>query len=130
MNNPLLLYMFSANYLLLLILILQWAFEVQDNQVVNMVVICFYDVIIDGFQIFPNWHRRQMLLIDEILRIFYDEADLWHIEIYQHAIRPEHMKRKATLPFYVCELLMIEKYYGQFGVQATYFDRETVRRSQ
>lgn len=57
-NNPLLEVMFSANYLLMLILILQWAFEEQDNQVINMVIICCFDVIVDGFQIFPSWHRR------------------------------------------------------------------------
>jgi hypothetical protein len=50
--------MFSANYLLMLILILQWAIEEDDNQVINMIIICFFDVIVDGFQIFPSWNRR------------------------------------------------------------------------
>ena len=129
MNNPLLLYIISANFLLMLMLILNWAFEESDNQIINMVIICFFDVIVDGFQIFPNWQRRQMLLIDEILRIFYGEADLWHIEIYQQAFRQENFKRKTALPIYISELKMIEKYYGKFGVHATYFDRETVRKS-
>jgi len=55
MNNPLLLYIISANFLLMLMLILNWAFEESDNQIINMVIICFFDVIVDGFQIFPNW---------------------------------------------------------------------------
>ena len=79
--------MFSANYLLMLTLIMQWAIEEEDNQVINTVIICLFDVIVDGFNIFPSWNRRQMLLIDEFLRIFYGEADLWHVEIYQYAFR-------------------------------------------
>ena len=57
-NNPILLYMFSANYILLLIIILQWAVDEEDNQVINMVIICFFDVVTDGFAIFPSWNRR------------------------------------------------------------------------
>ena len=87
LNNPFFLYMFSANYLLMLTLIMQWAIEEEDNQVINTVIICLFDVIVDGFNIFPSWNRRQMLLIDEFLRIFYGEADLWHVEIYQYAFR-------------------------------------------
>ena len=94
LNNPFFLYMFSANYILMLILVLQWGLQEDDNQIINMVIICFFDVIIDGFRIFPNWNRRQLLLVDEFLRIFYGEPDLWHIEIYQYAFRQEHCKRK------------------------------------
>jgi hypothetical protein len=70
-----------------------------------------------------------MLLIDEFLRIFYGEADLWHLEIYQYAFRQENFKRKVPLPIYISELKMIEKYYGKFGIHATYYDRETIRKS-
>ena len=95
-----------------------------------MVIICFFDVVTDGFAIFPSWNRRQLLLIDEFLRIFYGESDLWHNEIYQYAFRrQENFKRKVQLPLFISELKMIEKYYGKFGVQATFYDRETVRKS-
>lgn len=57
-----------------------------------------------------------MLLIDEFLRIFYGECDLWHYEIYQYAFRTENFKRKTPLTTYISELKMIEKYYGKFGV--------------
>lgn len=57
-----------------------------------------------------------MLLIDEFLRIFYGESDLWHLEIYQYAFRQENFKKKTALPTYISELKMIEKYYGKFGV--------------
>ena len=48
----------------------------------------------------------------------------------KYAFRKENFKKKTALPTYISELKMIENYYGKFGVQATFYDRETVRKSQ
>jgi len=56
-----------------------------------MGMICLYDIIMELFDLVPNWRRRQFLILDEIINIVYGNNDLWHEEFYNIAFSKEKL---------------------------------------
>lgn len=71
-NHPLWAKMLTCNYIFILFNTLFIGTQNSDHQLVNMAIICFLDVLIEFFNIVPSWRRRQMLVLDLLIRILYD----------------------------------------------------------
>jgi len=56
-------------------------------QLLNMTFVCFFDVIVEAFlsDLFPNWKRRQLLILDDFLRFIYGNSELWNSQVYLSA---------------------------------------------
>lgn len=79
---PLFSHIKNAHYILRMMIILKWGIEQNDNAHINMAMICLIDAVCEVLQLIPSWHRRQFLIIDEVLRILLRESELWHIDMY------------------------------------------------
>lgn len=78
-DRPYFSHIITSNYLLILMLCLMLGFDHRDNQLINMAVICTLDVVVELFDLVPNWRRRQLLILDELIQIVYSKKDLWYI---------------------------------------------------
>ena len=111
---------------------LQWAHEMKETELVNAAIICIYDSLVEMFRIFPSWRRRQLLLFDEFLRIFYGEQDLWPLELYQFSFQPDKFKKKVQLHVFVSELKLIGKCYGNstYVSESLAHDRQILKEAR
>ena len=57
--------------------IILFANDQNDVQLLNMAIICVFDIITELFDIFPDWKRRQLLCLDELLRVIYENNELY-----------------------------------------------------
>lgn len=80
-----------------------------------MAIICVFDIVTEIFDIFPDWKRRQLLCLDELLRVIYENSELWHIELFKYAFHKDRNHKKINASIYLKELALTEKNYGLFG---------------
>ena len=69
----------------------------NDKNTLNAMTLILVEFIFEFFLYLPNWKRRQFLLLDEILRIFYTTSELWHEKAYHEIFKPENYKKRITL---------------------------------
>lgn len=101
-----------TNYLLLLMLAIKLGFEHRDNQLINMGLICIIDIVVEVFELVPNWRRRQLLILDEVIQIIYGSKDLWHPQVYIKAFAQDKMGKEPTINDLMDENLLIKDHYG------------------
>lgn len=101
-----------TNYMLLLMLAVKLGFEHRDNQLINMGLICIIDIIVEVLDLVPNWRRRQLLILDEIIQIIYGSKDLWHPSVFIRAFAEEKIGKEPTINELMDEYLLIKDYYG------------------
>lgn len=66
-DKPYFSHLITSNYLLVLLLSIMLGFEHRDNQLINMALICLIDIVVEFFSVVPNWRRRQLLILDEVI---------------------------------------------------------------
>jgi len=87
--------------------------EHQDHKLVNAVLICLFDVLMELFDIVPNWRRRQFLLLDGFVKLIYGESELWYDEVRKTAFTREKLQKKENvLEDIYEEFMMVREYYG------------------
>ena len=91
-------------------------------QLLNMTFVCFFDLVVEAFlsDIFPNWKRRQLLLLDDFLRFMYGQSELWNHEVYLNAFTSKYAVGEITDPEYKEDLIALGKKY-----RSKYFEAET-----
>lgn len=79
-------YIVRANYFLLIVNSFYWSRDKQDTQLLNAVKICVLDLLIECclHRFFPVWKRRQMLLLDCLIRFMYSGSELWYMEVFPY----------------------------------------------
>jgi hypothetical protein len=82
-----------------------------------MALICFFDIFVEFFDIFPNWQRRQLLILDDFLRFLYGESELWNQKLYGFAFRKSMFKRCVKAHEYNFELYQTKLAYGEEIIQ-------------
>lgn len=109
-------YAFVGLYLLVLVLMTKRGHLNNDPDIENVVFICFFDIATDLFGIVPSWKRRQMLILDIIIRQAYSSQELWHESVYNYAFSKERMKNKEpTMNELNHENKLIREAYGLIG---------------
>ena len=76
-----------------------------------MAMVCLLDIVVEAFDLAPNWKRRQLIVLDSILRMIYGHSGLWYDEVYKKAFKKENIKEEVSSEeLYEEYLLIIEKY--------------------
>lgn len=75
-----------------------------------MAIICLFDVTAELFNVVPNWRRRQFLILDELIKIVYGQADLWYKEVAK-AMQDQYSEDTNDEKVYN-EILLIREHYG------------------
>lgn len=110
-NKPCFVHLLTSNYLLVLLLSVMLGCEHDDNQLINMGCICLLDFMAEYLSVVPNWRRRQLLILDELIQIFYDKSDLWFTPVYKHAFK-EGKSNPPNINELMDEYMLIKEYYG------------------
>lgn len=82
-------------------------YEHGDNQLINTALICMIDIFVEMFDIVPNWRRRQLLLLDEILNIIYPQEELWHEEVLEKSFKSKDIDKVPTVEELMDEISLI-----------------------
>lgn len=69
----------------------------DDRNILNAVTLILGEFFFEYLLDLPNWKRRQFLLLDEVLRIFYTTSELWHEKVYKEIFKAENHKTRITL---------------------------------
>jgi hypothetical protein len=77
-----------------------------------MALICLIDIIVEFFNVVPNWRRRQLLILDEIIQIIHGNKELWSTAVYLKAFVQEKQTKETTINDLMDEYMLIKEYYG------------------
>jgi len=110
-DKPYFSHLLTSNYLLVLMLSIMLGFEHRDNQLVNMALICVIDIVVELLDVVPNWRRRQLLILDEIIWIIYGNKELWYMQVYIQVFETDQPK-EISMNDLMDEYLLIKQHYG------------------
>jgi len=72
----------------------------NDKSLLNAITLILVESYFENNHDLPCWKRRQYLLVDEVLRIFYTTSELWHKKVYNEIFKTENFKKKINLKEY------------------------------